>query len=127
VEITRKRGAGLQHDNNLTGKIQREWTLEELKNDDNYDIFILQINLMDDARINSRFDSDYHSKKLFMKSPVGWGQFSVSRLRYRKLASTETQKTGLLLDLLVYGSTTNENGEQICRCWNHRFFPLTHG
>jgi hypothetical protein len=24
VEITRKRGAGLQHDNNLTGKIQRE-------------------------------------------------------------------------------------------------------
>jgi hypothetical protein len=45
--------------------------IEELKNDDNCDIFILQINLMDDARINSRFDSDYHSKKLFMKSPVG--------------------------------------------------------
>jgi hypothetical protein len=27
VKITRKGGAGLQRDNNLTGKIQREWTL----------------------------------------------------------------------------------------------------
>jgi hypothetical protein len=27
VKITRKGGAGLQRDNNLAGKIQREWTL----------------------------------------------------------------------------------------------------
>jgi hypothetical protein len=27
VKITKKRGAGLQRDNNLAGKIQREWTL----------------------------------------------------------------------------------------------------
>jgi hypothetical protein len=31
VKITRKGGAGLQRDNNLAGKIQREWTLELLK------------------------------------------------------------------------------------------------
>jgi hypothetical protein len=30
VKITRKGGAGLQHDNNLAGKIQREWTLGDL-------------------------------------------------------------------------------------------------
>jgi hypothetical protein len=28
VKITRKGGAGLQRDNNLAGKIQREWTLK---------------------------------------------------------------------------------------------------
>jgi hypothetical protein len=30
VKITRKGGAGLQRDNNLAGKIQREWTLDVL-------------------------------------------------------------------------------------------------
>jgi hypothetical protein len=30
VKITRKGGAGLQRDNNLAGKIQREWTLNNL-------------------------------------------------------------------------------------------------
>jgi hypothetical protein len=30
VKITRKGGAGLQRDNNLAGKIQREWTLGTL-------------------------------------------------------------------------------------------------
>jgi hypothetical protein len=32
VKITRKGGAGLQRDNNLTGKIQREWTLCSIRN-----------------------------------------------------------------------------------------------
>jgi hypothetical protein len=30
VKITRKGGAGLQRDNNLAGKIQREWTLHRM-------------------------------------------------------------------------------------------------